>query len=228
MSADHPLIRMLAAFDARVREMTAALADASHEFELPEAIADPGVAAHAHGLRATAARSLWFTQPVPLTAFLEPGNRIAILAPDLLRQVLVARTLFSCRDAVRRCVDRRVRAALADSIGATALAALSAAPITVGAADHTLPADLSAEGLARVGWQLLTAVGACSEPSLCNLVELSLAAASDDAQAGESAPTHTGGGEHRPADVASWSGNETQRFFSAAGGIFPELQWLFG
>jgi hypothetical protein len=230
MSADHPLIRMLSAFEARVRELTEVLGDASHELSTERAVAAPWIEAHAHALRAEAARRIWFAAPVPLAEFLEPGNRMAILAPDVLRRLFAARALFACRDAVRRCVDRRVRSALAESVGPDALAALAAVPAARGAADHTLPEDVSPDALAREGWHALSAIGACGHPSLRNLIELSLAVASDDAQqAAEFAQASARGGEVRaPGPAAAASKTETTRFFSAAGGIFPELQWLFG
>jgi hypothetical protein len=230
MSAAHPLIRMLSAFEARVRELTEVLGDASHEPSPERVLAAPWIEAHAHALRAEAARRIWFAVPVPLAAFLEPGNRMAILAPDALRRLLAARALFACRDAVRRCVDRRVRGALAASVGPDALAALAAVPATRGAADHVLPEDVSPDALARDGWRALAAIGACGHPSLRNLIELSLAVASDDAQQATGfAQLSTHGGDARaPGPAASESKTEMTRFFSAAGGIFPELQWLFG
>ncbi|TKC91513.1 hypothetical protein FAZ69_03400 [Trinickia terrae] len=229
-AAAHPLIRMLAAFEARVRDLAGVLGDASREFTLPDEGRDPALDAHAHAIRAEAARRIWFGAPVPLAAFLEPGNRIAILAPDALRRLSAARALFACRDAVRRCVDRRVRDALAASIGPNALAVLLALPAEHGGADHALPADVSSDALARDGWRALAASGACSNASLRNLVELNLAMASDEQ--GPAPDIARLGADDVDArwrdDAMPDSANETNRFFSAASGMFPELQWLFG
>jgi len=230
MNAAHPLARMLTAFDARVRELSAMLGEASLDHAPAGAAGDPQAGAHAHALRTQAARRIWFATPVPLDAFLEPGNRVAIVAPEVLRRLLAARTLFACRDAVRRCVDRHIRRALLDGVGAPALATLVDMPAAHGGVMDGLPDDLSADALARDGWLLVAAEGGCRNPTLCNVIELSLASESD-----EPLPTgditRTGaradGSLVAPSAAAS-ARDETERFFSAVGRMFPELQWLFG
>lgn len=236
MSADHPLVRMLAAFDARLRELCAVLGDASLESAPLGAVDEERTDAHAHALRMQAARRIWFAAPVPLDAFIEPGNRIAIVAPELLRRLLAARALFTCRDAVRRCVDRETRRALREGVGAGAFEAIADMPSSHGA-NAVLPDDMSSDALARRGWQLIAADGACRNATLRNVVELGLASVSDESsQAPDLArlgATHPVGMDAAVSPQAMREGaaagcTETDRFFSAARRMFPELQWLFG
>ena len=236
MSADHPLVRMLAAFDARLRELCAVLGDASLESSPLGAADEERTDAHAHALRMQAARRIWFAAPVPLDVFIEPGNRIAIVGPELLRRLLAARALFTCRGAVRRCVDRETRLALREGVGATAFEAIADTPSSHGA-NALLPEDTSSDALARRGWQLIAADGACRNATLRNVVELSLASVSDEssqapdlARLGTTQPdlmdavTSPQAMRERAADGPT----ETDRFFSATRRMFPELQWLFG
>jgi hypothetical protein len=229
-SADHPLIRMLAGFEARVLDLTSALAQTS----TADGASEPRTSEpRALALRIGACRRLWFSEPVPLDAFLHPGNRIAILAPAALRRVLAARALIRCQDGIRRCIDRDRRRALALALGDEALAQLQDRPAATASAD-ALPDDLAPELLADRGWQMISGDGACGNATLGNIVELSLA--------------HVAGGERwqrmlRPgadrtarAGVTSRAGaakppageSDTSRFFSMAGDLFPEFQWLFG
>ena len=236
MSADHPLVRMLAAFDARLRELCAVLGDASLESAPLGAVDEERTDAHAHALRMQAARRIWFAAPVPLDAFIEPGNRIAIVAPEGLRRLLAARALFTCRDAVRRCVDRETRRALREGVGAGAFEAIADMPSSHGA-NAVLPDDMSSDALARRGWQLIAADGACRNATLRIVVELGLASVSDESsQAPDLArlgATHPVGMDAAVSPQAMREGaaagcTETDRFFSAARRMFPELQWLFG
>ena len=236
MSADHPLVRMLAAFDARLRDLCAVLGDASLESAPLAAKDEERTDAHAHALRMQAARRIWFAAPVPLDAFIEPGNRIAIVAPEGLRRLLAARALFTCRDAVRRCVDRETRRALREGVGAAAFEAIADMPSSHDA-NAILPEDMSSDALARRGWQLIAADGACRNATLRNVVELSLASVSDEStqvpdlsRLGTAQP---GGmdaaGSPRAMRERVFAGRtETDRFFSATRRMFPELQWLFG
>jgi Bacterial type III secretion protein (HrpB4) len=239
VSADHPLIRMLAAFDARVRDLCAVLADASPALAPAGAEGDPGTDVHAHALRMQAARRIWFAAPVPLDAFIEPGNRIALVAPEMLRELFAARALFTCRDAVRRCVDRRTRRALLEGIGPTALAALADTPATHDGAGDALPEDMSPDALAQCGWRVFAAEGACRNPTLCNVIELSLASVRDESSqavditrpgATQAFGTRGAAGDepHGVRQRAAAGSDEINRFFTAAGRMFPELQWLFG
>ncbi|SDI39701.1 type III secretion protein (HrpB4) [Paraburkholderia phenazinium] len=234
MSTAHPLVRMLTVYDIRVRELSAMLGEAS--LELPPA-GDPEAdttqsGGHARALRTQAARRIWFAAPVPLDAFIQPGNRIALVAPELMRRLLAARALFACRDAVRRCVERQTRHALLEGVGATALEALVDTPASQAGAGAVLPEDTSPDALARCGWHVMAAEGACSNPTLRNLIELSLASMREESTpaadplrrgADDGAETLHGARAHATA-----SSDEMDRFFTAVGRMFPELQWLFG
>ena len=111
-------------------------------------------------LRISATRRLWFSAPVPLDAFLHPGNRIAILEPPALGRVLAARALIRCQDSIRRCIDRDRRRALALAVGEAALGQLQDRPAAT-ACGEPLPEDLAADVLARRGWQMILDDGAC-------------------------------------------------------------------
>ncbi|VWB88705.1 type III secretion protein HrpB4 [Burkholderia lata] len=232
MSADHPLVRMLAAFDVRVRELGLALADAS----LWRPVSGPVGAGsstpantRARALRAQAASRIWFAEAVPLAAFIEPDNRIALVEPSLLRRLLAARVLFRCRDAVRRSVDRRTRQVLTECVGRDALTAISDLPITGSGADEALPADLSPEALARDGWRIVTADGGCSNATLRNIIELGLATGSYGLLRADLKPgRNTYAGTAGYGDGARAAGGDADSFFSEVGHMFPELQWLFG
>jgi Bacterial type III secretion protein (HrpB4) len=232
-SADHPLIRMLAGFEARVLELTSALAQTS----TADGAKQPGTSEpRATALRIAACRRLWFSEPVPLDAFLHPGNRIAILAPAALRRVLAARALIRCQDGIRRCIDRDRRRALALAVGDEALAELQDRPAATACADP-LPDDLAPDVLAHRGWQMISGDGACGNATLGNIVELSLARAAGGerwqrmlrpgadraARAGVAGVAGRGRAATPPAGES-----DTSRFFSMAGDLFPEFQWLFG
>lgn len=239
MTTEHPLIRMLSAFEARVIELSNMLAQASSDMSPTWADADASTRSHAALIRQRAARQVWFATPVALGAFLLPGNRIAILSAEHLRSVLAARALFACRDAVRRVVERATRERIVQSIGAQALAALRDFPVDRHGDDVTLPADLSADALARLGWQLVDADGGCTHATLRNVIELTLASAANDeasgwdvfARVGMQARGVSSGGAVRheaPRHSTLGEGRESASFFAVAGKLFPEARWLFG
>lgn len=231
--ADHPLIRMLAAFEARMLELATALAQTSPTAQVDGAVQRQAFEPRALAHRIAAARRLWFSAPVPLDAFLHPDGRLAILAPPALRQVLAARALIRCQDSIRRCIDRDRRRALALAVGNKALEHLQDRPAAT-AGGEPLPEDLAPDALARRGWQMVSQDRACGNATLANIVELSLAfVAGGEAwlrmlrTGGDGAAG--AGAEKRSTDATSRSGDsDTSRFFSIAGDLFPEFQWLFG
>ncbi|HVW50453.1 MAG TPA: type III secretion protein HrpB4 [Trinickia sp.] len=238
MSSSHSLIRMLSEFELRVRELSTALAlEASRRSPLaaPNSPCTPRVSA----LRLACARRLWFLEPVPAQAFLHAGNRVATIAVRALQPILAARALFACRDAIRRCVDRQTKRALSLGIGPTAFAALQELALT-STSGRPLPDDLTVEALARLGWTLMLADGACANATLRRMVELGLALSSGDdiwqnvlashrntlLQASAiAADGATRGGSDKAAATGT---NATDEFLSIAGLLFPEFQWLFG
>lgn len=230
MSSSQSLIRVLSEFESRVRELTSALAD---EAARRAPFATPGVASErrSRALRLASARRLWFRAPVPAEAFLSAGNRLATVAAHALKPILCARALYDCRDAVRRCIDRRTKRALSLSVGPTAFAALQAHALA-STSGQPLPDDLSADALARRGWALILADGACADPTLRRTVELGLAlSAGDDIWRNvlESAEHQTSlPAGAVPADGATLGTSATDAFLSIAGILFPEFQWLFG
>jgi|GEM_PF-3856596 len=238
MSSSHSLIRVLSEFELRVRELNTALAlEAARKSTLAAPNSPCGQRASA--LRLGYARRLWFLTPVPAEAFLHAGNRVATIAVQALRPILAARALFACRDAIRRCVDRQTKCALSLSIGPTAFAALQAHALT-STSGGPLPDDLTADGLARLGWASMLADGACAHPTLRRMVELELdfAAGRDVWQNVLTAERDTllkasgvcadGVTRGRGGKAAATGTNATDAFFSIAGLLFPEFQWLFG
>lgn len=240
--ADHPLIRMLDGFEGRVRELAEALArsPAAKQARSTSASERDGADrdraagdARALTIKIAAARRIWFFAPVPLDAFLQPRNRIAILAPQALRRVLAARALFRCQDGMRRCIDGRQRRALVSAIGAEALSRWHDEPAAPGL-DEPLPDDLAADALARAGWRTMMGDEARGNATLENVVALSLALLSggeawERLSAGGQARTAATVGDTLPADAQPRSdADDTRRFFSLAGDLFPEFQWLFG
>ena len=241
MSTHHSLIRVLSEFDSRVHELTAALAGAAGRHSSGAVAQAPP---RAMALRVASVRRLWFVEPVPLETLLHARNRVAIVAAAALRPLLAARALFACRDAIRRCVDRETRRALALSIGPIAFAALQERALTQPSTD-ALPSDLSVDALARQGWTLMLADGACANPTLRQLVELGLEAAAggdvwrralvsreDVPVQVESVARHsTRAGAHADTNacsIAITTATATDEFLSIAGFLFPEYQWLFG
>ncbi|RDV00434.1 type III secretion protein HrpB4 [Trinickia dinghuensis] len=236
---DHPLIRMLRGFEARVLGLATALADSSRapdeESRVPLHEQARAPRSRASAIKVAAARRIWFSTPVPLDAFLQPGNRLAILAPEELRSVLAARALLGCQDSIRRCIDRGRRRALALALGEQALLRLQA-QLAARALGEPLPDDLCADALARRGWAMIADDGACRNATLGNIVDLSLALAAggeawqrmrsaraDEARTGDEPSLDA----RRPAGSGGEAG-DTSRFFSMAGDLFPEFQWLFG
>lgn len=256
--ADHPLVRMLSGFEGRVSDLSRALAQSGvlpgrplpappHEREWDERDA------RALAIATAAAKRIWFATAVPLDAFLQPGNRVAILEPPALRRVLAARALFRCRDSVRRCIDREQRRALTLAVGKQALARLEDRTCP-GAFDEPLPSALSADALAHLGWRSIAQDGACGNATLVTIVRLSLAQLAGDeawrqacaAAIDEPVRTHARAADGARSSSRSGSDgvnvnvdvdvdvkvnaslSDTSRFFSIAGDLFPELQWLFG
>ncbi|MGN6318447.1 type III secretion protein HrpB4 [Trinickia sp.] len=229
MSSNQSLIRVLSEFDARVRELTSALANEAARrapFAMPGADSERRSCA----LRLASARRLWFLAPVPAEAFLSAGNRLATVAAHALKPILSARALYDCRDAIRRCVDRETKRALSLSMGTTAFAALQAHALT-STSGQPLPDDLTADALAHRGWALILADGACADPTLRRTVELGLAvsAGGDIWQNVLAAERHTSllAGDFA-ADEVKPGMSATDEFLSIAGNLFPEFQWLFG
>jgi len=229
MSTNDPIIHALREFDSRVQELTAALAlEAARRSPVGAPSAPFGRRTSA--LRFAQARRLWFVAPVPAEAFLRAGNRIAIIAAHALRPILAARALFGCRDAIRRCVDRQTRRVLSLSIGPVAFAALQEHALAATSA-QSLPEDLTADALARAGWDLMLADGACTHPTLRRTVELGLElAAGGDIWQNALTFQRTAvsqAGVVIGAEAATGT-SATDEFFSIAGHLFPEFQWLFG
>ena len=244
--ADHPLIRMLRGFEARVLGLATALADAPHAGETRETdgrAQDTAPDARALTIRVAAARRVWFATPVPLDAFLRPGNRIAILAPRELRRVLAALALLPCQDSIRRCIDRDRRRALALALGEQTLESMQDQPAAT-AFGEPLPDDLSADALAQCGWRMMADEGACRNATLGNIVELGLASLAGEqawhrirlahgsrpeaAEAVDVADAPRVGARPQAGGPAGAGTSQTSRFFSMAGDLFPEFQWLFG
>jgi hypothetical protein len=231
MTTSHPLIRVLSEFEARVHELTAALALAGAQGS-PYAASNPHRHPRAMVSRMAAARGLWFVAPVPMDVFLRAGNRMATVAAHALRPMLAARALYSCRDAIRRCIDRETRRSLALSVGPTAFAVLQE-PVSICHGPQALPCDLSTDALARRGWALMLADGVCADATLRHIVELGLVMAAggdiwqralslrDDLCAQAAAPG-------RRTEAALRGPTATDEFLSIAGLLFPEFQWLFG
>jgi hypothetical protein len=240
MSTSHSLMRVLSEFEARVHELTAALALAGAQGS-PYAASPTRAQPRAMASRMAAARALWFVAPVPMEAFLRAGNRMAIVAAHALRPMLAARALFSCRDAIRRCIDRETRRSLTLSVGPTALAALQER-MSICATAEALPHDLSVDALARRGWALMLADGVCANATLRHVVELGLVCAAggdvwqraltlrEAPSVRETVSSRVDAPRTDGANTASaaHATTDTDAFLSIAGLLFPEFQWLFG
>lgn len=231
MSSSHSLIRVLSEFESRAHELTAALADEASR-RSPFAVAAVSSEPRTGALRLASARRLWFLAPVPAQVFLSAGNRIATIAAHGLKPILAARVLYGCRDAIRRCIDRRTKRALSLSIGPTAFAALQEHALT-STSGQPLPDDLTADALARRGWALMSADGACAHPTLRRMVDLGLAlSAGDDlwqnVLAAQRDTLLQAGAVSAGPTPGMNATNATNEFLSIAGLLFPEFQWLFG
>ncbi|TAM85195.1 hypothetical protein EPN42_16150 [bacterium] len=232
---DHPLIRMLRGFEARVLGLALALADSPHARETVGRTEDSVRNSRALSVRVAAVRRVWFSTPVPLDAFLRPGNRIAILPPQDLRRVLAALALIRCRDSIRRCIDRDRRRALAFALGEQTLKQMQDQPAAA-AFGEPLPEDLDADALAQCGWRTMFEEGACRNATLGNIVELGLASVAGDQAWQRMRLAHgnrADAADEARVDPSSQAGgnagvSETSRFFSMAGDLFSEFQWLFG
>ena len=234
MSTSHSLIRVLSEFESRAHELTAALASAGVQSS-PYKISAERVAPRAMASRMACARSLWFVAPVPMDAFLRAGNRMAVVAAPALKPMLAARALFSCRDAIRRCIDRETRRALSLSVGPMAFAALQE-QMSICPSGQALPDDLSVGALARQGWASMLADGACAHATLRHMVEFGLVLADGGdvwrhaLTSSESVFTQAQASGRRSDAAATGVARTTvtDEFLSIAGRLFPEFQWLFG
>ena len=231
MTSIHPLIRVLSEFESRAQELTVALVRAA-ELGSPYAASKQPAHPRAVASRMASARSLWFVAPVPMDAFLRAGNRMAVVAIDALKPMLAARALFSCRDAIRRCIDRETRRALALSVGPTAFAGLQER-MSICPSGQALPDDLSRDALARQGWTLMLADGACAHATLRHMVELGFALAGGGelwqrALISRDSLSAQATASGRRGEVTTTNATGTDEFLSIAGLLFPEFQWLFG
>jgi len=238
MSSADPMISTIAALDARMTALAGALVR-SNDAPSPEGCATEGDATRARAIRIDSVRRIWFPQRVPLAALARPGNRIAALEPQDLRRVLAARALWDSRDAVRRCVDGKQRRLWTATVGREAFEALQEQP---GACDGdvTLLESATPTTLPWSGWRKVRDDGICANATLGNLVQLSLAlGAGGEAWQAMQLPQMPCGDRSDPIELTQpWAdgglpcpievGKDTDHFFSIAGTLFPEFQWLFG
>ncbi len=241
MSSVDPLISILAALDARMSALAGAIVRPDDPSLAEGGPSRPTAcdAPAARAIRIDSVRRIWFAQRVPIEALACPGNRIAALDPRDLRRVLAARALWDVRDAVRRCVDGKQRRVWVASVGLDALEVIQEQP---GACDGdvALLAGASPNALAWSGWRTLRDDGICANATLANIVQLSLALGTGG-QVWQAMrfPRMPRGNLSDAIEVAqpeaptappagSEVGRDTDHFFSMAGTLFPELQWLFG
>lgn len=198
------ILRMLHAYQERMHGLV-------HVFDAS------ACAAQANGVPAGAAKdwrqvciALGVGQ-VGLPTLLSRGHRLAVLDKDDLQRVLAARMLIGRRAALARCIDGAYLAGLAGLLGEAALTALTQREHWAPDASGPLPA-LDLAQLAEAGLHALIADGTVSDPSLAQLMRLTI---------GMQAPLPPGAGT--PSD-----GTPAESFMAALPVLFPELAWLFG
>ena len=148
---------------------------------------------------------------VGLPTLLAHAHRLAVLDAEHLRRVLAARILVARRGALTRCIDGAYLASLEALLGGTAFSALTQREHWGADPGGPLPA-LDLQPLAQAGLQALIAEGAVIDPSLAQLMRLTI-----DMQAPVPGCSST------PAADA-----QAAPFMAALPVLFPELSWLFG
>jgi hypothetical protein len=153
-------------------------------------------------------RELLSPRRIPVDAFTRPGNRLGVLEPTVLRRVLAVRALFSCRTAVRRCIDRHALALMRDAVGATSLAQLQFADTVDGESALPLPQSLVATDLVSDGLQLIHSDGSVDDAGVWNLMTLQIQC-----------------GLQSVSDVFLSTRVEGERFLERVQALIPELRW---
>ncbi|MCO5414790.1 type III secretion protein HrpB4 [Ralstonia mojiangensis] len=148
---------------------------------------------------------------VGLPTLLSHAHRLAVLEKDDLQRVLAARMLIGRRAALARCIDGAYLAGLAGLLGEAALAALTQREHWAPDAGGPLPA-LDLAQLAEAGLHALIADGTVSDPSLAQLMRLTI---------GMQAPVS-------PCAGTPIAETQAEAFMATLPVLFPELSWLFG
>ena len=148
---------------------------------------------------------------VGLPTLLSHAHRLAVLEKDDLQRVLAARMLIGRRAALARCIDGAYLAGLAGLLGEAALAALTQREHWAPDPGGPLPA-LDLAQLAEAGLHALIADGTVSDPSLAQLMRLTI---------GMQAPVS-------PCAGTPIAETQAEAFMATLPVLFPELSWLFG
>ncbi|KJJ95437.1 hypothetical protein UB44_20220 [Burkholderiaceae bacterium 26] len=148
---------------------------------------------------------------VGLPTLLSHGHRLAVLDKDDLQHVLAARMLIGRRAALARCIDGAYLAGLAGLLGEAALTALTQREHWAPDAGGPLPA-LDLAQLAEAGLHALIADGTVSDPSLAQLMRLTIGMQ-------DAVPMRAG---------TPTAATQAESFMAVLPVLFPELSWLFG
>ncbi|KHK49851.1 hypothetical protein PI87_24160 [Ralstonia sp. A12] len=198
------ILRMLHAYQERLRGLPCALDTSTW-------------AANAHDLPVQLAKdwrqvcTVLGVRQVGLPTLLAHAHRLAVLGPEDLHRVLAARAFYARRGALARCIDGAYLSGLAAVLGLPALSGLTAREHWAQDAGGPLPA-LDVPQLAQAGLQALIAEGSVTDPSLAQLMQLTI-------------------GIQVPLPVCASTpifGALTAPFMAALPILFPELSWLFG
>lgn len=191
------ILRMLHAYQERLRSLPATLDAPGVPTVLPK---DWRQLCAALGVR-----------QVGLPTLLANAHRLVVLDADDLARVLAARVLVARRGALARCIDGAYLSGVAALLGQPALAALTAREHWSPDAGGPLPM-LDLQQLAQAGLQALIAEGAVTDPSLAQLMRLTI-------------------NMHAPVPVCAGvpaADAQTTTFMAELPVLFPELSWLFG
>ena len=153
---------------------------------------------------------------VGLPTLLAHAHRLAVLDAENLRRVLAARILIARRGALAKCIDGAYLASLEALLGSTAFSALTQREHWAADPGGPLPA-LDLQQLAQAGLHALIADGAVTDPSLAQLMRLTI-----NMQAPVTVAPDAATADEQAADA------QTAPFMAALPILFPELSWLFG
>ena len=154
---------------------------------------------------------------VGLPTLLAQAHRLAVLDAEHLRPVLAARILIARRGALARCIDGTYLASLEALLGDAVFSALTQREHWAADPGGPLP-TLDLQQLAQAGLHALIAEGAVTDPSLAQLMRLTI---------NMQAPVAIGA-DASAAPVVPAAEGQTAQFMAALPVLFPELSWLFG
>ena len=146
-----------------------------------------------------------------LSAACSPVELLGLLPSAEVVRLCSARSVYSLRAAMRRCVDAPLRRIIRQAVGTQVFELLMSLPVQM-TDPLSLPAGLDAERLCTSGWGRLAAATDWHDPCLQQLACLMLPPATDTPR----------------GDAATRFSAEHTTFLALLPGLFPEHAWLFG